>query len=242
RQAAEALTDLNTGSFGFIEAPDLSRWLPFLYQAGGQIIDEQGRVVLDGPPARAALDFYVQVYRDNFAGHPGESNSTWAGEVLGKGEGGMAVEGNWVAPYFAAEFPDFRYGVAPLPAGPAGRGTVAFTSCFGVAARSQNPDAAFALVAHLASPEAQARWPEDGSAMPPQPGLMDSWKEAFPHLAAFADAVDEARVWQFPPGFEAFLHSFNRGMAELLAANIEAEDLLAEMQGVAEDMLKMSKE
>ena len=34
-----------------------------------------------------AMDWYIQIFRDNFAGHAGESNNEWAGEVLGKGQG-----------------------------------------------------------------------------------------------------------------------------------------------------------
>ncbi len=232
RAAAAAITDLNIGSFGLILAPDLSRWLPFFYQAGA--VDGQGRVDFASPAATATIDFPLTTFRENFAGQPAESNSSWAGEVMGKGKGGMAYEGNWIVPYLAAEFPDFAYGVAPLPSGPGGRGTVAFTSCYGVPARSAHPDDAFALTNWLTSPEMQAAWPGDGSQMPARLSLRDQWLAAFPHLAPFLTGLDEARVWQFPPGSSRLLESFNRGMVALLNADVEAVDFLAQMQHTAE--------
>ena len=236
RTAAEAVTDLNTGSFGLIVSPDLSRWLPFLYQAGGALVDANGQVVIDSPAAAAAIDFPLTLFRDNFAGQPAESNSGWAGEVMGKGKGGMAVEGNWIVPYLAAEFPDFAYGIAPLPSGTGGRGTVAFTSCYAVSARSRNPDDAFALAVWLTSPEMQREWPADGAWMPTRLSLADDWLTAFPALSPFLTGLDDARVWQFPPGYSTFLESFNRGMLALLAADIEAADFLSQMQKIGEDI------
>ena len=234
RTAAEAITDLNIGSFGLIISPDLSRWLPFFYQAGAAVLDETGQVVIDSPAATAAIDFPLTTFRDNFAGQPAETNSSWAGEVLGKGKGGMAFEGNWIVPYLAAEFPDFAYGVAPPPSGPGGRGTVAFTSCYAVSARSRNPTDAVALANWLTSPPIQRMWPADGSRMPPLRSLRDEWLAAFPALAPFLIGLDEASVWQFPPGYGPFLESFNRGMLTLLAADIETADFLSQMQRTAE--------
>ena len=238
RAVAVGQTDLDGNRFGFIESPDLSRWLPFLYGAGGTIIDDSGSMALQSPAAASALDWYIQIFRDNFAGHAGESNSEWSGEVLGKGKGAMSVEGNWIVPYFDTEFPTFRYGVAPLPAGPAKLSySPAFTSCYAVSARSPRKSEAFELADFLSGPDVVGSLPNDGGWMPARTSLRDAWKERFPQLAAFADAVPTARVWQLPPGFETFLHSFNRGMAQLFAAQVEAADFLAELQELGETLL-----
>ena len=238
RAAAEELTDADNDRFGFIESPDLSRWLPFLFGAGGTIVDEKGGMALDSAASAAAFDWYVQIFRDDFAGHPGESTSSWAGEVLGKGKGGMAIEGNWVAPYFAGEFSGFGYGVAPLPAGPAQTSrSVAFTSCYAVHARSALQAQAFALAAHLSGDGVVASLPNGGGWMPASSALLAGWRKRFPHLAPFADAVPGAWVWQFSPGFLPFVDRFNRGMAQLLAANIEAGELVDELQQLGQEIL-----
>ena len=243
REVSVGQTDLERNRFGFIEAPDLSRWLPFLYGAGGTIINETGSFSLESPAAAAAMDWYIQIFRDNFAGHAGESNNEWAGEVLAKGKGALTIEGNWIAPYFEVEFPDFHYGVAPIPSGPAGRNTsVAFTSCYAVSAASTRKSDAFELAALLSGPDVVGSLPNDGGWMPALNELRDDWIGSFPRLAPFAGAVPTAVVWQFPPGFDTLLSSFNRGMVQLFAANIEATDFFAELQELGETLLEAAAE
>jgi multiple sugar transport system substrate-binding protein len=238
RRIAERLTDPNTVSFGLIVAPDLSRWLPFLYQAGGEVVDSEGRMSLDSPQAATALDFYISIFRDNFAGQPAESNSSWAGEVMGKHKGSMTLEGNWIVPYFAEHFPDYEYGVAPLPGGPGGRGTLAFTSCYAVSAQSNRQDLAFALANYLTSREAMQQGIANGVFMPSRRSLWAAWLDEYPTLSPFLDGLSEARIWQFPPGFDTVLRTFNRSMVQLFAATIQAEALLAEMQRVGQELLE----
>ncbi len=238
RAAAEAQTNVDLNRFGFIEAPDLSRWLPFFFGAGGTIIDENGRMTLQSQAADAAMEWYIRVFRDNFAGHAGESNNEWAGEVLAKGKGALTIEGNWIAPYFETHFPAFSYGVAPLPKGPAqANRTVAFTSCYAVHARSPFAQEALDLAALLSGAEVVSALPNDGGWMPAENALRAEWRKEYPHLVAFADGVSGASVWQFPPGFGPFLRSFNRGMAQLFAAEIEAGSFLSEMQQIGEQLL-----
>lgn len=238
RAIAEEQSDLSTDRFGLIQSPDLSRWLPFLHGAGGTIMDHDGRLTLQTPAAATALDWYIQIFRDNFAGHARESNSEWSGEALGKGQGALTIEGNWVVPYFKSEFPAFDYGIAPLPFGPAGRNeSVAFSSCYAVSASSNLKEEAFALAAFLSAPEVIRDLPNDGGWMPARTALLEEWRRQNPNLAAFADAVPAATVWRFPPGFSPFVRSFNRNMVQLFAAEIEAADLLAELQQQGEATL-----
>ncbi len=238
RAAAEAQTNVDLNRFGFIEAPDLSRWLPFFFAAGGTIIDEKGSMALQSQAADAAMEWYIRIFRDNFAGHAGESNNEWAGEVLAKGRGALTIEGNWIAPYFETHFPAFSYGVAPLPNGPAGSNrSVAFTSCYAVHSRSPFAQEAFHLAALLSSAEVVGSLPNDGGWMPAADAPRAEWRAEYPRLAAFADGVPGAQVWQFPPGFGPFLRSFNRGMVQLLAAEIEIDTFLAEMQQIGEQLL-----
>ncbi|MYJ77475.1 MAG: extracellular solute-binding protein [Caldilineaceae bacterium SB0670_bin_27] len=239
RTAAIGQTDVERNRFGFIEAPDLSRWLPLLYGAGGTIIDGSGGMALESTAAGAAMDWYIQIFRDNFAGHAGESNNEWAGEVLGKGKGGLTIEGNWVAPYFETEFPDFHFGVAPLPSGPAGLNTsVAFTSCYAVSSKSALKEDAFELAVLLSGSDVVGSLPNDGGWMPALNELREEWERKFPHLAPFAGAVPTAIVWQLPPGFDIFLQSFNRGMVQLFAAHVEAADFFAELNELGETLLE----
>ena len=57
----------------------------------------------------------------------------WAGEAFGKQMAAMVIEGNWITGAMTNDFPDVAYTVAELPAGPAGKGTLQFTNCWGIA-------------------------------------------------------------------------------------------------------------
>ena len=59
----------------------------------------------------------------------------------------MTIEGNWIAGAMTHDYPNVKYKVVPLPAGPAGKGTLQFTTCWGIAAASKNKAAAMQLVA-----------------------------------------------------------------------------------------------
>lgn len=83
RAAAEALTDSSAGVIGLVTPPNLERWMPFLYQAGGAIINEDGEYVMDSPEALEALEFYVGMVTDGIAGPPSRVDSGWGGEASG---------------------------------------------------------------------------------------------------------------------------------------------------------------
>jgi multiple sugar transport system substrate-binding protein len=54
----------------------------------------------------------------------------------------MTIEGNWIRGAMKNDYPDVAYTVAELPEGPAGKGTLLFTQCWGIAAESPDQAAA----------------------------------------------------------------------------------------------------
>ena len=97
---------------------------------------------------------------------PAAVDAGWAGEAFGQGKAAMVVEGNWMPPAMAADFPDRNFAVAELPSGPVGPGTFAFTVCYGVAADAANPEASWALVDALTNEEGSLAWTEAFTVMP----------------------------------------------------------------------------
>ncbi len=135
RAAAEALTDKDAGVVGLTINPDFARWIAFLYQSGGEVANADFTAMgLNSPEALAAMEFYVGLVRDGYAAPASDLDSGWPGEAFGKGLAAMTVEGNWIVPFLKDQFPDVKYGIVELPAGPAGKATMAFTVCYGVPA------------------------------------------------------------------------------------------------------------
>ena len=230
RAAAEAIAaDTNPfyTTYGMVLSADLTRWLPFLYQAGGDFANLARReMAVNTPQALESLNFYLNLVLEGHAIAPIELSSRWNGEAFGKGRVGMTIEGNWVVPYLAATFPDLAYGIAPLPTGPQGRATLAFSTCYGVSAASKHADIAFQLMAHLTSAESLRQLSESGQTMPARISLGPEWRARHPAQAPFFDSVAYARVWQFGPGFQQVVDAVNGSMKQVFDAEVTAEEVL----------------
>ena len=144
-------------------------WMPFLWGAGGEILafdesENRWRAVFDSPAAADALDFYVRLTTEPWtdaAGKPrrgyvvkdtAESNLKWR-------RGQLSMTFAYIdEKLFATLNPDVT-GMAPLPIGPATRGTEINARMMGLFAGVTNPlvrDAAWEYVRFQNSPEADA--------------------------------------------------------------------------------------
>lgn len=238
RAAAEALTDKDAGIVGFAINPDFARWIAFLYQAGGQVTTPDfSAMTLSSPEALKAMEFYVGPVRDGFAAPASDLDSGWPGEAFGKARAAMTMEGNWIVPYLKDQFPDLKYGVTELPAGPAGKATMAFTVCYGVAANGRNTEAATKVVDYLTGPVGMKAWTDLGLAMPTRQSLRDGWLAMYPELEPFLNGAEYARKWQFRPGFADVLDTINSGLQEAFSGLKTPQQVLDEAQSVGEQVL-----
>jgi multiple sugar transport system substrate-binding protein len=156
RAAAEALTNDEAGIIGLVTPPNLERWLPFLYQNGGAIFDEDGNLVFDSPETVEALDYYISFAADGIGGPPSAVDAGWGGEAFGEGRAAMAMEGNWVIQFLLDNYPELDWGNAELPAGPNGdQATMAFTVCYGVGFDNPYSDESWQLVDFLTGESGQ---------------------------------------------------------------------------------------
>lgn len=242
RTAAEALTGTNDAGdpvLGLVTPAELPRWLPFLYQAGGAIFDADGNVTMDSPEAQEAIDFYAGLVNDGFAGAPSAVDSGWGGEAFGNGRVAMAMEGNWVINALNEQWPDINWGVAPLPQGPAGQATMAFTVCYGVAADNAHPDESWALVNFLTGPEGALMVAETSfGVMPARASAADAWIERFGEdMSAFVEGADYAHPWVLPVGFQDFIDAFNDSLQQAFTGALLPEDVLTTSADVANEIL-----
>jgi multiple sugar transport system substrate-binding protein len=240
-QAATAISDLPTDRFtayGLVLPADVTRWLPFLYQTGGTLLDATGAPALDPIVATQAISTYVELVTEGPAVEPVYLETGWGGEALGIGRVGMAIEGNWTIPYLAAEHPSIPWGVAPLPAGPAGTATLAFGTCWAVAAGAgAGQEAAVALLGQLSSPGAQLDRMGTTAAMPARPSLADAWRNRYPELAPFLDGLASARLWQLPVELANLPRFVNRELRAVLDGDLTAAEAQAEIRARMEAML-----
>jgi multiple sugar transport system substrate-binding protein len=108
----------------------------------------------------------------------------------------MVEDGSWALKDILHEA-DFRVGVAPMPAGPARRVTLATTDGFGIYAGTQHPDASWQLLKFLISKEYGRAMAKANFLQPARASLVNDWagfiRQEFPDkaedvdIAAFAD-------------------------------------------------------
>lgn len=238
RAAAEALT--TDDMIGLVVPPELPRILPFIYQAGGEVLSEDvSEVTFNSEETVSAIDYLLGMFEDGIAAVPADVDAGWGGEAFGKGTVAMAMEGNWVIQFMDDNYPDLNWGVAELPAGPAGESTMAFTVCYGVSASTENPEAAWNLVNFLTNEEGAAMVAEAGfGVMPTRSSAAELWLTTRgEEFQPFVAGAEYARRWQFPVGFAEFTDAFNNAFKEAVAGNLDAEEVVEDATEVAEEVL-----
>jgi multiple sugar transport system substrate-binding protein len=243
RAAAEKLTGETADGkkvLGLVEPPELPRWLPFLYQAGGSVLnDDWTASTFDSEETRAALDFYIGLATDGYAGAPSAVDAGWGGEAFGQGRVAMAMEGNWVITYLLNQFPDLNWGVAELPQGPAGQATMAFTVCYGVAADNKYPDESWALANFLTGKEgAQMVATQGFGVMPARISAGAAWLETLgAEFEPFVTGANYAHKWQFPVGFQDAIDTFNADLQNAFQGSATSDDIIFDTNSVIEEVL-----
>ena len=160
---------------------------------GGNFVDpaNPSSCVMDQRPAMAALEWLrARMWDDKvMATFPDVQNLSTRDAFIG-GKVATVEDGSWALKDILAKAP-FRVGVAPLPAGPAGRVTLATTDGFGIYAGTQHPEEAWELLKFLISDEYVLAMARANFLQPAKASLVDDWanliREEFPDAAADVD-------------------------------------------------------
>lgn len=193
-QLASVAGRLTTGGrTGLVTSSEYQRLGAFMAEAGGSLVTD-GKATADSAQNVEALRYVkglLSAGSTRFAADVGAGDGT---EALGTGKAAMTIEGNWAVGGVASSYPDLRYRVLELPAGPAGKGTLSFTDCWGIAADSGDQDQAKALVASLTSTDQQLAFTQAFGVMPSVASAADGFRRQFPDQAAFLAGADYAKT------------------------------------------------
>jgi multiple sugar transport system substrate-binding protein len=194
---AAALTDESKNQYGFeMFAPESAYyWYPWLYQAGGDLLTEDGQdIAFTSDEAKEAAEFYVGLAK--YAPPDYLNSNSWDGRVaFAEGQTAMYVAGAWFAGTLMDEFPDAtgKWATAPLPEGEAGCKTTIAGDSLVMLDQTENADAAWLWMEFLSKPEniARATYETEGTLLPPLKSLLegpDIVKEK-PVLKGFIDLM-----------------------------------------------------
>jgi len=229
RAAGEKLKE-STGQPSIVYPAAFDRFIPFMYQAGGNVTDEEAtKITLDDPVVLQALDFYYGLYKDGLAATPPDVGAEWPGDAIAKGLAAIVFEGNWFFPFATTNAPDLKFAVAELPAGPKGKGSPGFTVSYAIGKASKAPDAAWELVNYLTGSEGMADWTSKGLAMPSRPALSAEWLKKFPEREAYVKAGEYAKGVQYGPGGQKFNDDANAVLQDLFAGGIDTKEAQSQL-------------
>jgi len=201
----------------------------FMVEAGGWVLDKNGKTATADTPANvAALTYVRSLLTSGVAKYPKQLNSGWAGEAFGKGKAAMTIEGNWIKGAMKNDFPTVKYTVAPLPAGPKGKGTLSFTQCWGIAAKSSHQPQAQSLVQALSTKEQQLAFADAFGVMPSRLSARAAYAAKFPQDTAFLEGADYGQGPVNAPKFDQVLADFDTGIQQLARKN--PQQVLARLQ------------
>jgi multiple sugar transport system substrate-binding protein len=209
----------------------------FLVQNGSFWVDgAEGTVTATDESNVEALEFVQEMLANGSAVLPPDVDSGWGGEAFGTERAAMTMEGNWIRGAMSNDYPDVDYVVAELPEGPAGKGTLLFTQCWGIAAESPNQAAAVDLVDFLTSPEQQLAAAEAFGVMPSRQAAEEDYVAAFPDDAPFIAGGEYGQGPVTLPGLTPALGDLDSQLEQL--ASTDPAQILESFQTNAESALQ----
>lgn len=209
----------------------------FLVQNGGFWVDgEAGTATATEPSNVEALEFVQGMLKDGSAVLAPDVDAGWGGEGFGTEKAAMTIEGNWIRGAMSNDYPDVDYTVAELPEGPAGKGTLLFTQCWGIAADSPNQEAAVDLVEALTTPEQQLANAKAFGVMPSRQAAQADYVDQFPEDAPFISGGDYGQGPVNLPGLGPVVADLDSQLEQLKTADVN--DILESFQKNAEAELQ----
>lgn len=166
---------------------------------GGHLMDPRDptKCRMGEPEALAALEWLrARMWDDKVMATPLDVQRAWPNDAFTAGKVAMVEDGSWQLKGILTNS-KFRVGVAPFPAGPVKRVTLATTDGFAIYSGTKYPEAAWELLRFLISKDFGRAMARTAFLQPARASLLDEWmgfiRAEFPEqtkdldLAAFAD-------------------------------------------------------
>ena len=166
----------------------------------GHLVDPQDptRCAMDRPEAMAALEWIrARMWDDKVMATVLDVQNLGTREAFISERVAMVEDGSWALKDILSNA-DFRVGVAPFPAGPVKRVTLATTDGYGIYSRTKYPDAAWELVKFLISKEYGRAMVQANFLQPARASLVDEWAESICHK--FTEKAKEVDIPAFADG------------------------------------------
>jgi multiple sugar transport system substrate-binding protein len=233
----------------FPAAGPLGSWMvwqftPFLWQAGGSLIDkEQTKVLYNSDAGVQALTLWQEMYKD-------QKLSTFTNlfeNAFVSGSLAMAMDGPWNLPRYKELLKNIDWAFAPLPSGPAKNATVVGGEYLAIFKQSKNPDVAWKFIKWMIQPEVQAFWSMKSGYLPIRHAVSEvpEFKEYLKNHSDFRVFVDQLEFGRAEKmDYEALeiTRNFAEAIERATVGKIDVKKALNESAEKSNKILKEAKE
>jgi multiple sugar transport system substrate-binding protein len=196
------------------------QWIPYLWQAGGYIVNEdQTEVLYNSNAGVQALTLWKEIYNSlNLSSFTVDYDVAFASQRVA-----MSMDGPWNLPRFNNIMKNIDWAFAPLPEGPEKRATVVGGEYLVIFKQSSYPEEAWTFIKWIIRPDVQARWAMKSGYLPVRQSVRQvpefaEYLEKHPNFKVFVDQMDVAQA-QRP------LDNFGLQITRHIAEAIEAATL-----------------
>ena len=238
RTAAKALTldkdgDGAVDQWGFWDGGyDMEPfWGALVWAYGGDVVNAAaGKTLIGSPEAVAAFQLMSDMWVTDKSMPTEQQLAAYGWDGFLSGVAAMGVSGHWSIPEYSAVA--FKWDIAPMPMGPAGRATSVNSAGFVIAKDSKNPEAAWEFVKYAFSDAGQAELAKIGLAIPVRMSVAES--AAYLGQATKIDhsiyvkALDYARMKPVFKGYEEWSGAVGDALHMIWTEEMSVADALAE--------------
>jgi ABC-type glycerol-3-phosphate transport system substrate-binding protein len=190
---------------------EVLQWSPYLWQAGGGIIDStQTKVLFNSEAGVQALTLWKEIYDQlNF------SNYSFTHDMgLASGSISMIMDGPWDLPTFR-KMKNIDWAVASLPEGPKGKATYIAGESLAIFKQSKNPDAAWTFVKWVTQPEIQEMFSISSGYLPVRKSVLEkeSYKAFLETDHAMKSFVEQIKIARQRPTIDRYYVNINQFIA-----------------------------
>jgi len=167
---------------------------------GGHLVDpnDPTQCLMAEPPALQAMEWLrARMWEDKVLATPLDVQKMSTREAFVAERVAMVEDGSWSLKAILSAA-HFRVGVAPFPAGPARRATLATTDGFGIYAGTKHPDAAWELIKFLVSKDYGRAMAKAQFLQPARASLVNDWINFI--RAEFPDKTQDMNIVAFADG------------------------------------------
>ena len=229
--AAKAVTE-NTDSAGFglvAKTFDntMHQFLHWVYTNNGQIIDDEGNIVLNSPEVLVALEAYKTLVPYSEEGPTAYEQNEVRAIFL---DGGVSMIHASIGAVSRLGDTDINWGVANLPLGPEaqGPGTLLITDSLAVFSGTGVGDQAISLAKYLTAPAAQEEYDLNAGLTPLRPSAtIDALVAEKPYWAPYIEGIEYGGPEPLFTDYRAFQNIMIEMVQSVVTGAAEPADALA---------------